>query len=176
MAGLRHATRRTFLKTVGQAGIGVAALGVRTEAQPTTLDIWNEADAILKRIVPPTFPNRTFDITRYGAAAGRDTVVTDAFRAAIEACQKAGGGRVVVPAGRFVTGPIVLRSNVNLHLSEGAVVAFTPDARAYLPVVFTRYEGVEFMNYSPFVYAFEQQNIAITGPGTLDGQADAANW
>src|SRR3954469_21517117 len=176
MSDLRHPIRRTFLKTVGQAGVGVAALGVRTHAQPTTLDIWNEADAILKRIVPPTFPSRTFNIARYGAAAGRETAATAAFRAAITACHDAGGGQVVVPAGRFVTGPIVLRSNVNLHLSEGAVVAFTPDASAYLPVVFTRYEGVEFMNYSPFIYAFEQENIAVTGAGTLDGQANASNW
>jgi polygalacturonase len=176
MVGLHDTTRRRFLEIAGRAGIGLAALGIRASAQPVTTDIWKEADAILKRIVPPTFPNHTFDITQYGAAAGRDSVATDAFRAAIEACQKAGGGRVVVPAGRFVTGPIVLRSNVNLHLSEGAVVAFTPDARAYLPVVFTRYEGVEFMNYSPFIYAFEQENIAVTGAGTLDGQADATNW
>jgi polygalacturonase len=70
----------------------------------------------------------------------------------------------------------VLRSNVNLHLEKDAVVAFSQDARVYLPVVFTRYEGVELMNYSPFIYAFEQENIAITGTGTLDGQADGSHW
>jgi polygalacturonase len=176
MSDVHHSSRRTFLRTVGQAGIGLAALGLRTQAQPTTLDIWNEADAIVKRIVPPTFPNLTFSITRYGAAPGRAADATAAFRAAIAACHDAGGGQVVVPAGRFVTGPIVLRSNVNLHLAEGAVIAFTTDANAYLPVVFTRYEGVELMNYSPFIYAFEQENIAITGAGTLDGQANESNW
>src|SRR5215468_5330001 len=97
-----HTTRRGFLEIAGRAGIGLAALGLRTSAQPATTDLWKEADAILKRIVPPTFPNRTFDITQYGATAGRESVATEAFRAAIEACQKAGGGRVVVPSGRFV--------------------------------------------------------------------------
>src|SRR5262245_6763272 len=169
------ATRREFLQTIGRAG-AAAAVGVGAYAQPAANDPWTEADAILRRIKPPIFPDRTFDITRYGAVANRDGVITDAFRAAIAACHDAGGGRVVVPAGRFVTGPITLRSNVNVQLSEGAIIAFTTDASAYLPVVFTRYEGVEFMNYSPFVYALDQQNIAITGAGTLDGQADETHW
>jgi polygalacturonase len=176
MASLDRATRRAFLKTIGQAGVGLAVVGTQTGAQPASNDLWAEAEAILRRIKPPTFPNRAFDITRYGAAANRATLATDAFRAAIAACHDAGGGRVVVPAGRFVTGPIVLRSNVDLHLEAGAVVAFTTDASAYLPVVFTRYEGVEFMNYSPLVYALDQQNVAITGAGTLDGQADETHW
>ena len=176
MGGLERSTRREFLKIVGQAGFGLAALGVRTQARPAARDLWSEAAAILRRIKAPTFPDRTFDVTRYGAVANRDAVATDAFRAAIAACHDAGGGRVVVPGGRFVTGPIVLRSNVNLHLEQSAVVAFTTDASAYLPVVFTRYEGVEFMNYSPFVYALDQQNIAVTGRGTLDGQADETHW
>src|SRR5262245_4488096 len=107
-------TRRQFLQTLGRAG-AVAALGVRANAQPAADDLWAEAEAIARRIKPPTFPDRAFDITRYGAVANRDSVTTDALRAAIAACHDAGGGRVVVPAGRFVTGPITLRSNVNLH-------------------------------------------------------------
>src|SRR5262249_54785485 len=74
------------------------------------------------------------------------------------------------------TGAVVLRSNVNLHLEDQATLAFTRDATAYLPQVFTRYEGVELMNYSPFIYAFEARNIAITGAGTLDGQAGEDSW
>ena len=75
----------------------------------------------------------------------------------------AGGGRVVVPAGTFLTGAIHLKSSVNLHLSAGATLRFSRNPQDYLPVVFTRWEGVELMNYSPFIYAFEQENIAITG-------------
>jgi polygalacturonase len=65
-----------------------------------------------------------------------------------------------------VTGAIHLKSNVNLHVSAGATIKFSKNPGDYLPVVFTRWEGTELMNYSPFIYAFEQTNIAITGEGT----------
>jgi polygalacturonase/lysophospholipase L1-like esterase len=139
-------------------------------------DPWARVPEILKRIKPPVFPKRDFDIKRYGANSDGRTDCTDAFRKAIAACNRAGGGRVVVPPGVFLTGPIHLKSNVNLHLSEGATVKFSTDPSKYLPLVFTRFEGMECMNYSPFIYAFEQQNIAITGRGTLDGQSDREHW
>jgi polygalacturonase len=139
-------------------------------------DPWARLPGVLAAIRPPTFPARDFDVTKYGAKPDGTTDATAAFRKAIEACHKAGGGRVVVPAGRFLTGPIVLRSNVNLHVTAGATVLFSQDPKRYLPAVKTRWEGVELMNYSPLVYAYEQENIAITGAGTLDGQADATHW
>jgi unsaturated rhamnogalacturonyl hydrolase len=137
---------------------------------------WESVPAILARIKPPTFPARDFPITNYGAAAGGTSDSTDAIRKAVEACNRAGGGRVVVPSGVFLTGAIRLLSNVNLHVSEGATLKFSTDPAKYLPVVYTRWEGTELMNYSPFIYAFEQQNIAITGKGTLDGSASDENW
>ena len=167
-------TRRDFVKTTGLAGAAWLTLGPRAAQVAVADDLWDEAAAILRRIVPPTFPDRRFDITRFGAVAGGDA--TRAFREATAACHAAGGGQVVVPAGRFETGPIVLTSNVNLHVSAGATVAFSRDPSAYLPVVFTRYEGIELMNYSPFIYALDAENVAITGEGTLDGQADAEHW
>jgi len=166
-------TRRRFLTTVGSTTLGLAA-GRGAAAQAPAADLWSEAAVIRRRIVPPQFPDRTFDVTRYGARPGADA--SRALSQAIEECHRRGGGRVVVPAGRFVSGPIVLRSNVDLHLDEGAVIAFDRDAARYLPAVLTRYEGVELMNFSPFIYAFAQQNVAITGRGTLDGQADEMNW
>jgi len=166
--------RRAFLAIAGGASIGaLLRLDARQAAEP---DLWREADAILRRIAAPSFPARSFDVARYGARPGGNGDSTAAFRAAIDACHAAGGGRVVVPRGRFVTGAIVLRSNVDLHLDDGAVVAFSRDASAYLPVVRTRWESTELMNYSPFIYAYGQTNVAITGGGTLDGQADADNW
>jgi polygalacturonase len=81
----------------------------------------------------------------------------------------------VVPSGEFSTGAIQLRSNVNLHLAAGAVLRFTRDTKKY-PLVFTRWEGIELMNYSPFIYAFEQENVAITGSGIIDGHADCEHW
>jgi polygalacturonase len=137
---------------------------------------WSRLPALLQQIKAPTFPKHDFDITKYGAAGDGTTDCSKAFAAAIAACNQAGGGRVVVPAGRFLTGPIHLLSNVNLHLEKDATVLFSTDFKQYLPVVFSHFESVECMNYSPFVYAYQQENIGITGEGTLDGQALAAGW
>ena len=137
---------------------------------------WQTAVEILARIKAPVFPQRDFAITDYGAIAGGEKDCSAALRKAIETCSAAAGGRVVVPAGVFLTGAVHLRSNVNLHLVEGATLRFSTDPAAYLPVVYTRWEGIECMNYSPFIYAYEQENIAVTGAGTLDGQASDENW
>jgi unsaturated rhamnogalacturonyl hydrolase len=135
---------------------------------------WDAVPGILARIQPPKFRARDFVITAYGAKPNGDS--TEAIRKAIEACHAAGGGRVVVPAGIFVTGAIRLKSNVNLHITEGATLRFSTDPEKYLPAVLTRFEGTECYNYSPFIYALEEVNIAITGTGTLDGSASDENW
>ncbi|MBN2008283.1 glycoside hydrolase family 28 protein [candidate division KSB1 bacterium] len=146
------------------------------KAQIPRDDAWNQLPDILSRIVPPIFLDNYFLVTNYGAVADGQTDCTLAFRQAIQTCHDAGGGHVVVPKGNFLTGAIHLKSNVNLQLAEGATILFSRDPNHYLPVVFSRWEGVECMNYSPFIYAFEQQNIAITGMGTLDGQANENYW
>jgi len=147
-----------------------------TPAGTATPQAWSQVPIILSRIVPPTFPNSDFVITNYGAVGDGATDCTKAFADAIAACNHAGGGHVVVPAGKFLTGPIHLQSNVNLHVVKDATILFTTNTAAYLPVVFTRYECTEVMNYSPLIYAFEQKNIAITGEGTLDSQATLGVW
>jgi polygalacturonase len=184
---MRHAglSRRRFLEIAGTATawaavpstlLGRSRAGQATATAPPARDAWAEADAILARIVAPTFPGRDIDVTRHGAVGDGALLCTNAFRDAIAACHAAGGGRVVVPPGRFLTGPIHLRSGVNLHVSEGATLLFSRDPAHYLPVVFTRWEGVELMNYSPLIYAFGQEKVAVTGRGTLDGQADQTHW
>lgn len=166
--------RRTFIKTLAATG---TVLWLPMPATSSAAeDPWTQVPAILRRIKAPVFPKRHFDITKYGAVADGKTDCTEAMRKAIGACNKAGGGRVVVPPGEFLTAAIHLKSNVNLHISAGATLKFSQDTKQYLPLVFTRWEGVELMNYSPFIYAFEQRNIAITGAGTLDGQADCEHW
>jgi polygalacturonase len=135
-----------------------------------------DVDAIASGITGPRFPDREFDITKYGAVGDGVTSCTQAIHKAMAACSAAGGGRVVVPAGRFLTGALHLESNVNLYVSKGATLSFSRDRKDYLPLVFTRFEGTECMNYSPFIYAFEKTNVGVSGPGTLDGQASEEYW
>lgn len=132
-----------------------------------------EAPFPMPALSRPVFPDRVFDLREYGAQAGGEVKNTEAFAAAIAACVEAGGGRVLVPAGDWLTGPIHLRSNVELHLAEGARVIFSDRFEDYLPVVFTRVGGIEIYNYSSLIYARDCENIAITGPGKLDGNAEA---
>jgi len=127
----------------------------------------------MPEIKAPSFPNRTFDIRDYGAVGDGKTLNTKAFASAIEACSKAGGGRVLAPAGTWLTGPIHLRSKVNLRIEKGAQVLFSTNFNDYLPPVFTRWQGMECYNYSPMIYARDCTNIAITGEGTIDGHGEA---
>lgn len=118
------------------------------------------------------YPQRDFLITKYGAKPGEGKDNTTAIAKAIEVCNKAGGGRVIIPVGKWITGPIHFKSNVNLHLEEGAVLSFTDNPADYLPAVMISWEGMECYNYSPLVYAFECENIAITGKGLLQPKMD----
>ena len=176
-------TRRNFLRMGINASMLAASGRILAQAASnsnatSSAAVWDEVPRILARIKPPKFPDREFDISKYGAKGDNQSDNTEAFHAGIAACTKAGGGRVVIPRGEFLTGAIELKNNVNLHVSEGATLRFTRDISKY-PLVFTRWEGTECMNYSPFIYAFEQENLAITGKGTIDGNADHEhlwNW
>lgn len=99
---------------------------------------------------------------------GKDTIQT-----AVNACSKMGGGTVIVPKGEWKSGAIHLKSNINLHLEDGAVVIFSDNPSDYLPVVFTRWEGMECYNYSPLIYANGCENISVTGNGTLVGNGQS---
>jgi len=109
-------------------------------------------------VEPPSFPDRVFDVRSFGAVDDGLTLNTEAFRRAVDVCHKEGGGVVCIPAGTWLTGPIHLRSGVNLRLDDGALVRFGTCLADYLPVVFTRWEGVECYNYSPLIYARDDSN------------------
>lgn len=115
-------------------------------------------------------PNKNCNIADFGAKNDGATLNTKAFENAIAACAATGGGHVLVGAGTWLTGAIHLKSNIDLHLEKDATILFSEKPEDYLPVVFTRFEGIELMNYSPFIYANGCENISISGSGTLDGQ------
>jgi len=169
---------RTAVVALGAAAaVAIGALRLPADALPPAADDpWARLPAILARIRPPAIPARDFPLADFGGRAGGGHDNSGAFRAAIEACHRAGGGRVVVPAGDFLTGPIHLKSRVALHVSKDATIRFVTEPARYLPAVLTRWEGVELMNYSPLVYAYDAEDVAITGEGTLDGQADETHW
>ncbi|MGW4214190.1 glycoside hydrolase family 28 protein [Lentzea sp. NPDC004789] len=170
-------SRRDFARVSGLTAAGLLLpAGVAAAAPALGRDPWREVPLILARICPPRFRRKDYDVTAYGAKGDGLTKNTEAFYRAITACHQAGGGRVVVPAGTFLTGGIRLLSNVELHVSEGATVKFSTDPNDYLPLVLTRWEGTLCYNYQPFIYAFEEKNIAITGRGTVDGDAVSGTW
>ncbi|WNM31465.1 glycoside hydrolase family 28 protein [Streptomyces sp. Li-HN-5-11] len=176
-------TRRQLLRSAIALGGAVtvsAVLGGPAFGSPLPYCAATAADRAADRIVAgirrPAIPRRDVPVTRFGAVADGTTDNTAALAAAVEAAHRAGGGRVVVPAGRWATGPIHLLSRVELHLEAGATLLFSTDPAAYLPTVYSRWQGIELMNYSPLIYAYGQHDIAVTGAGVLDGQASTANW
>jgi polygalacturonase len=157
--------RRDLFK---QATLMGAAMALRAQSS----DGWEMVPRILARIQPPRFPDRDLDIRRHGAVGDGKTDCRDAIAKAIAECFASGGGRVVAPAGTWLSnGPIHPAGNVNSHLEEGCTVRFGTNPAAYLPTVLVRWEGTRCHNYSPLIYAYRQQNIAITGRGVFDGQA-----
>lgn len=138
---------------------------------------WDEVyPQILAQIKQPVFKTTTYNIADFGAIANDSTVLNhEAINRAIVTCSLNGGGTVLVPAGTWHTGPITLKSHVNLHLEEGAVLLFTTDTK-YFPTVLTRWEGVDCYNLQPLVYAYGETDIAVTGKGTIDGAGTNDTW
>ncbi len=110
-----------------------------------------------------------YNVLKYGAKRDSSAIATKAIEAAIAAASKAGGGTIYFPAGKYLTGPIHLRSNITILIDAGAILHFTDDFDAYLPMVPSRWEGTNIINFSPLFYAYKAENITITGRGTIDG-------
>lgn len=138
--------------------------------------VWDGLKAITSTVKAPEFADNVFNILDFNANPDGITYNTDAFAKAIKACSEKGGGKVLVPAGKYLTGPIHLENNVNLHLEEGSEILFSKNTKDYYPLVPTSYEGIGLMNYSPLIYANNKTNVAVTGKGTLNGQASNENW
>jgi polygalacturonase len=133
---------------------------------------WDLMETIVSRIEAPRIPARTYRVADFGAAADGVEDARPAILAAIAKASAEGGGRVVLSPGVWASrGPIHLQSRIELHLEPGAHLLFSPDPEHYLPVVETRWEGTRVLSYSPLIYARDVEDVAVTGPGTIDGNA-----
>jgi polygalacturonase len=139
-------------------------------------DPWLKMQQIEDSIVIPKFLDKTYNILDFGAVPDGLTNNTEAFKKAIETCSENGGGKVLVPKGKYLTGAIHLENNVNLNLEEESEIIFSTNPKDYYPLVSTSFEGVELINYSPLIYAHNKKNIAVSGKGILNGQASNENW
>jgi polygalacturonase len=166
--------RRQFLKQSSLLLALGGTLSARNLFSSDTDVPWSKAQHIVNCIQPPVIPDRTVNVLEFGALAGEASNSLPAFKAAIAECHAAGGGRVIVPAGLWrMDGPIHLRSNMELHLQQGAHIKFSGGRDFYIPLVRTRWEGTELYTYSPMVFGNGLNNVAITGPGIIDGQGRA---
>lgn len=137
----------------------------------STEDDWKLAETIVSSIQSPNIPSVTFSIDDNSRTrkAAREII-----QKTIDKASQSGGGVVVVPKGKWlVNGPLHLKSKINLHLEEGAELLFSGEPSDYLPVVKTRWEGTEVFTYSPLIYANNVEDVAITGKGIIDGNADS---
>ena len=121
----------------------------------------------------PSFPNNQVSLADFGAVADGVSLNTKAFADAIEYLSSKGGGTLNVPSGVWYTGPIVMKSNINLHLEGGALILFSGDESLY-ESIYTVYEGYEAYRTQSPIYGENLENIAITGEGVIDG--NGAEW
>ena len=151
--------------------VGLLSVGTQQKANAQSTNSkysWNN----LPVIESPVFKKDTFNIMDYNVKADGITLNTKGINAAISECSSKGGGVVVIPNGLWLTGPIELKSNVNLHLKDNATLLFTEDFDQY-PLVETNWEGLAAVRNQSPIYANNQVNIAITGKGIIDGNGDA---
>ncbi len=154
--------------------MAVAGMCLNTHAANNPYSIYTaNLPFSMPEVTAPTFPNRLVNLQDYGAKGDGTSLCTEAFAKALDALEKKGGGRLVVPRGVWFTGPIVLRSNIDLHLEQGAIILFSGDMSLY-PVVETVYEGKADRRCQSPISGHNLINVAITGRGVIDGNGQ--NW
>lgn len=145
---------------------GTSCMDSRTENKYAYL--YKDLPFEMPSFSPPVFPDNEVSIRDYGGIGDGTGLNTEAFKNAIEALSQKGGGRLIIPSGIWFTGPIVLKSNINLHLEDRAIVLFSPDKDLY-PLVETSFEGLDTRRCQSPVSGKDLENVAITGSGAIDG-------
>ena len=149
-----------------------AAMLFSSQIYAQNTDIYKGIEFNMPKVAETSFPANTVSIKDFGGIADGRTKNTEAFKKAIDALVKKGGGKLVVPRGMWYTGPIVLQSNINLHVEDGAMIIFSTDKTDY-PLVDVSFEGLETIRCQSPISARNAKNIAITGKGVIDGSGDA---
>ncbi len=140
---------------------------VGAHAMPADIAPIKGAPFDMPQLTRPIFPDLVVNMAARGIQP--EVAISDLVNEAIEEVSQQGGGTVLIPRGYWKSNRIVLKSNVNLHFAEGAEVEFSGIAEDYLPAVFNRHEGIEVMGAAAFIYANGENNIAVTGKGTIWG-------
>ncbi len=146
----------------------LAFIGLTASAENPYKKYTTDLPFSMPEVSAPVIPQRQLSLAAFGADSTGRQLCTDAFARAIEALSAQGGGRLVVPRGIWLTGPIVLKSNIDLHLEYGAVIQFAADENLY-PLVHTSFEGLDTRRCQSPISAVGQENISITGHGAIDG-------
>lgn len=149
----------------GMMAIAVSATGNNHEK------LYEGLPFTMEKVQAPTFPDHEVNLTDFGAKGDGSSLCTEAFAKAIDALTAQGGGRLNVPQGVWYTGPIVMKSNINLHLEKGAVLLFTPDEKEYA-IIHTSFEGLDTRRCQSPISGYGLTNVAITGEGVIDGNGD----
>lgn len=167
----------SFIKLISLVQIlFFCACGVKKTNDVNEINVdWNAVIKIENTVKEPLFNNKIYSIIEFGAISDGVYKNTDIINNAIIKCSENGGGIIKFPPGKYFTGAIQFESNVNLYLEQGAEILFSTNPSDY-PIKLTSFEGTEMMNYSPLICANNKINVAITGKGTLNGQANNENW
>lgn len=167
--------KRSMLKSLRAAlavsGVTITSISGAYAAQPAWVNkVVNKIHQMV-RMDQPRIPHRIFNITSFGAVSNGTTMNTKAIEKAVNACEKAGGGEVLIPAGKYLTGPLTLGSKMNFHVARGAEILMSTNPKNYIPAANQR--NIEHPGYRNCIVALHAHDIAITGHGTIDGQGQA---
>lgn len=163
---------RKSVLTVLSTALFALAGGFQSVAQTTAIELYQGIEFKMPVVKEPVIPSNSAVISDFGAKSGGQFLCTNAFREAIEFLSKKGGGKVIVPRGTWLTGPITLKSNIELYTEAGALVLFSNDKNLY-PLVSTNFEGYNTYRCTSPVNGKDLVNVSITGHGVLDGGGDA---
>lgn len=148
------------------------ALSFNTVSAQKSADTYKNIEFKMAEVQEPVIPNYSVNLKDFGAVNGGYVLNTKAFAAAIDALSKKGGGKLIIPPGIWLTGPIILKSNIELHAETGALIKFSTDKSLY-PIIETSFEGLNTWRCISPIYGKNLENIAFTGNGVWDGSGEA---